>query len=121
MLWSGKTDEAIHSLETAFRFDPNQVPGSYMFLGIGYYLRGLYDKAIKVLEEGVSRKKDWAGNHIILAATYAQAGRLDDAERETQEVLLLEPFFEINSYGSVFRKQKDRAKIVEGLRKAGLN
>ena len=120
-LWSGKIDEAIHSLETAFRFDPNMPPGEFMFLGIGYYLKGQYDKAIKVLEEGVSRKKNWAGNHIILAATYAQVDRLDDAERETQEVLRLEPFFDIDSYGSVFRNQEDRAKIVEGLRKAGLN
>jgi len=121
MLWSGKIDEAIHSLETAFRFDPNQVPGSYMFLGIGYYLKGQYDKAINVLEEGVSRKKDWAGNHIILAATYAQAGRSNEAEREAQKVLRLEPFFEIDGYGTVFRNQEDRDKIVEGLRKAGLN
>jgi hypothetical protein len=35
--------------------------------------------------------------------------------------LRLEPFFEIENHGSVFRNKKDRAKIVEGLRRAGLN
>ncbi len=97
------------------------IHGNFMFLGIGYYLKGQYDKAINMLEEGVSRKPGWVGSHIILAAAYAQSGRSEDAEREAQVVLRLEPFFEIGNYGSVFRNQEDRAKIVEGLRKAGLN
>ncbi len=121
MLWSGRVDEGIHSLETAVRYDPYKGPGDYMFLGIGYYLKGLYDKAINVAEEGLNRKPDWAGNHVILAAAYAQSGHANDAEREAKEVLRLEPFFDVDDYGTVFRKQADRAKIVQGLRKAGLN
>lgn len=121
LLWSGKVDDAIESLETAYRFDPYLSPGLFMFLGISYYLKEQYDKAINMLEEGLNRKPDWVGNHIILAAVYAQSGRLIDAEREAQEVLRLDPFFEIDSYGSVFQNHNDRAKIVEGLRKAGLN
>lgn len=121
LLWSGRVNDAIHSLETAFRFDPNMSPVYFMFLGIGYYLKGQYDRAINLLEEGLSRQPDWAGNHIILAAAYAQSGRSDDAEREAQEILRLDPFFNIDNYGTVFRNQADRDKIVQGLRKAGLN
>jgi len=120
MIWSGRVNDGIHSLETAVRFDPNRSPGNFMFLGIGYYLQEQYQKAIKVLEDGVSRRPAWVGNHLILAAAYAQSDRLDDAKREAREVLRLDPFFEIDSYGSVFRNQADRAKIVEGLRLAGL-
>ena len=121
LLWSGRINEAINSLETAYRFDPNMLHGNFMFLGIGYYLKGQYDKAIQVLEEGVSRKPDWAGNHIILTAAYAQVGHIDDAEDEAKKVLQLEPFFKIDNYGTVFRNLEDRAKIIDGLRKAGLN
>ena len=120
LIWSGKVDEAINSLETAYRFDPNMIHGNFMFLGIGYYLRGQYEKAINILEEGVSRKPDWVGNHIILAAAYAQSGRLDNAKLEAQIVIRLEPFFDIDSYGTVFRNPEHRAKIVDGLHKAGL-
>jgi len=120
LLWSGRTDDAIHSLETAYRFDPNMLHGNFMFLGIGYYLKGRHDKAIRVLEDGVSRKRDWVGNHIILTAAYAQSDRLADAERQAKEVLRLDPFFEIKNYGTVFRNRADRDKIVQGLRKAGL-
>lgn len=94
---------------------------AYALLGLVYTFDGQYDKAINILEEGVSRNSDWVGNHIILAAAYAKSGRSEDAERESQVVLRLEPFFEIDYYGSVFRNQEDRAKIVDGLRKAGLN
>ena len=120
MLWAGMVDDAIYSLETAYRYDPNLSPGLSMFLGMGYYLKGQYGKAINVLEEGVSRKPDWAGNHIILTAAYAQADRIDDAEDEAKKVLQLEPFFEIDSYGTVFRNPEHRTKIVDGLHKAGL-
>ena len=90
-------------------------------MGIGYYLKGQYAEAIGVLEEGVSRSRDWVGNHIILAAAYAQADRPVDAEREAKEVLRLDPFFEVENYGTVFRNPAHRDKIVEGLRMAGLN
>jgi len=119
MLWSGRVDDAIHSLETAYRFDPNMSPGGFMSLGIGYYLKGQYDKAIRVLEEGLTRKPDWVGNHIALAAAYAQSDRTDDAAREVKDILRLDPFFDINNYGTVYRNKADRAKIVEGLRKSG--
>jgi len=120
LLWAGRTDEAILSLETAHLFDPNLAYGNFMFLGIGYYLKGEYAKAIRVLEEGVSRSRDWVGNHIILTATYAQSDRSADAERQAKEVLRLDPFFEVANYGTVFRNPADRDKIAQGLRKAGL-
>lgn len=38
MLWSGSVDEAFRNLKTAYRFDPNMLPGGFTDLGIGYYL-----------------------------------------------------------------------------------
>jgi len=35
-------------------------------------------------------------------------------------VLMLEPFFEVDSYGTAFRDPADRERIRAGLRKAGL-
>jgi adenylate cyclase len=120
MLYSGQVDDAIHSLETGLRFDPNMGPGDFMELGLAYYLKGRYDDAIMTLERGVGRKQEFVGNHIALAATYARAGRSEDAARAAAAVLRLHPFFELDSYGSVFRNSADRAAIIEGLRKAGL-
>jgi adenylate cyclase len=91
-----------------------------MFLGLGYYLKGQYDTAISTIERGVAQYPDFAGNYLALAASYAQAGRSEEAARAAAEVLRLDPFFEVESYGTVFRNPADRATIRKGLIKAGL-
>jgi adenylate cyclase len=120
MLYSGKTEEAIHLMETENRFNPHLGPGDFMELGLAYYLKGRYKDAIKILERGVGQKPDFVGHHIGLAAAYAQSGRSKEAKREATTVLQLSPFFETESYGSAFRNPADRVALVAGLRKAGL-
>ena len=119
-LYSGRTDEAIAAAKTALRFDPNISPSAYYCLGSGNYLKGQYNDAIKALKMGVARKSDFVDLHIILAASYAQGRRQEDAVRETKTVLRLDPFFKVESYGEAFRNPADRKKILDGLRKAGL-
>jgi len=120
MLYSGRTDNAIRSLETALRFDPNRGPGYYMELGLAYYLKRRYQDSLGTLEKGLSRRPDFVGYHMALAAVYAQLGRSENAANAAATVLRLHPFFEVDSYGSVFRNPEDREAIVDGLRKAGL-
>jgi adenylate cyclase len=120
MLYSGRTDDAIHSYETTIRTDPNTPEHNLIQLGLAYYLKGRYGDAIRTLRKIVSRWPNSAGAHVALAAAYAQSGRPEDAKRAAQTVLRLNPFFELESYGSLFRNPADRAAIVEGLRKAGL-
>lgn len=120
MLWSGRPDDTIEAIETLLRYDPGTTPGTYMFLGLGYYLKGRYDMAISAAERGLVRYPDFVGNHIALAAAYAQAGRSEDAARAAAKVLRLDPFFEVESYGTVFQNPADRTAIREGLKKAGL-
>jgi adenylate cyclase len=120
MLYSGRTEEAIQSMETEMRFNPHLVPGDFMELGLAYYLRGRYEDSIRILKRGVGQKPDFAGHHIGLAAAYAQLGRSDEAKQSATTVLRLSPFFETESYGTAFRDPADRRALVEGLRKAGL-
>jgi adenylate cyclase len=91
-----------------------------MELALAYYLKRRYQDSVGTLEKGLSRRPDFVGYHMALAAAYAQLGRSEDAADAAAAVLRLHPFFEVDSYGSVFRNPKDRAAIIEGLRKAGL-
>jgi adenylate cyclase len=121
LLWSGHTDEAIQALEKTIRLDVRSKQVVFLFhLGLAYYLKGQYQKAVAVLEEGVVQDPDYIGYHIGLAATYAQLGRTADAEREAANTLQRNPFFEVGFYGTAFRNPDDREKIRAGLRKAGL-
>ena len=92
-----------------------------MNIGIIYFLKGQYDEAVNWLNKGVGRWPNFLGNHIILTSTYAQAGRIEEAKKEAGEIKRLAPFFEVDFYGSAYRNQEHRNKLVSGLIKAGLN
>ena len=120
LMFSGRTDSAIKALETTLRLNPSTIAGSFYFLGLGYYLTGRYDDAIKTLKQGLSREYNHVDIHLVLAASYAQAGRLEKAKGAAKMVLMLQPIFEVDAYGTVFRSSADRKRIQDGLRKAGL-
>jgi adenylate cyclase len=120
LLFSSRTDEAIKALETTLRLNPNTFAGSFYFLGLGYYLTGRYDDAIRTLKQGLSREPNHTEIHIALAASYAQVGRLEKAASAAKMVHMLQPIFEVEAYGMAFRNPADRERIRDGLRKAGL-
>ncbi len=120
MLYSGRTDEAIQLFKTGLRYHPYARPRPYWTLGLAYYLKEKYEDAIKTLEHVMSRGQNSAWYHLALAAAYAQSGRSEDAKRSAEMVKKLHPFFEVDSSFTLFRNPADRAKILEGLRKAGL-
>ncbi len=120
LLFSGRTEDAIRFLETLVPLDPLYALATPVHLGLAYYLKGRYEDAIKVLEQGVSRRPDFSQSHIVLAAAYAQMGRMEDASREVALIPQLDPFFDLESYGTAFKNPADRDAILEGLRKAGL-
>jgi adenylate cyclase len=120
MLYSGRTDEAIQLLKTGLRYHPYARPMPYWALGLAYYLKEKYEDAIKTLEHVMGRDQNSAWNHLALAAAYAQSGRSEDAKRSAEMVKKLHPFFEVDSSFTLFRNPADRAKLLEGLRKAGL-
>ena len=119
LAYLGRIDEAMQALETAFRFNPNMTSGGLMHLGLTYYLKGRYEDAARHLERSTAKYPKEVFLHIALAASYAQAGRSADAEREARLVMKLHPFFQADSYGRAFRNPDHRAHIREGLRKAG--
>ena len=119
-LWSGRLDEAIAALKMALRLDSSSPRNIWLHLGFAYYLKESYQKAANILEEGLIKQPDFAGYHIALAATYARLGRLEEASRAADTVRRLDPFFEVESYGTGFRQPAHREAIVAGLRQAGL-
>jgi adenylate cyclase len=119
-LYLGRTEEATRLLEASLRFDPDTDPVTFMTLGLAYYLKGRYEDSISLLKRGLASEPNFVGNHIALAAAYAQSGRSEEAAQEAATVLRLDPFFELESYGTVFRNPADRTAIIDGLRKAGL-
>jgi adenylate cyclase len=120
LLFDGAVEDSIKAIETALRFDPNLDVEQLWILGTAYFLAGKMAEATRTMEQLASRDSTTAHNHIMLAAVYAESGRPDDAARAVADVRKLDPFFKIDSFGSLFRNSDHQAKILSALRKAGL-
>ena len=121
LVWSGRTDDAIESLELAQRIDPELNAFDRFALSLAYYLKGRYLNCIEQAELNQRKNADARFNQVILAAAYAQVNRKDDAARVVENIRRTDPTFEATTFGNKFLNPQDLAKLREGLRKAGLN
>ena len=120
LLAGGRSGDALAALEEAVRFDPSPTPNTFSNLAMAYYLRDRYDDAVRTAQSAVGRYPHHVMLYIALAAAYAETGQLDAAARAAEELRRLHPFFEVESFGQVFRDPADRERFHESLRKAGL-
>ena len=57
----------------------------------------------------------------VLAATYAQLDRRQDAERERAAVMRIAPFLSGERFAAQFGTQQARDHVLDGLKKAGFH
>jgi adenylate cyclase len=119
LLFMGGLDDSIRATEMALRFDPNLDVRQWWSLGVAYLLAGRTADAIRVTEQKIPEDIGFVFNYVTLAAAYAEAGRTEDAARAVDSVRKLDPFFDTDNYGSLFRKADHRAQMAASLRKAG--
>jgi adenylate cyclase len=119
-VWSGDIDGAIKNFEIAVKLGLNPNVNNSFLLGLAYMLAGRNADAIRVLERSVDTNKTDIYSRAILAAAYAEAGRKDDAARQSQEVRKIDPRFDSADFGSLLQKPDLRAKLTRALAKAGL-
>ena len=74
LMWLGKTDAAIESLELALRIDPELNDFDRFALTLAYYLKQRYNEAIEQAELNLRRNPGARFNEAVLAAAYAQVG-----------------------------------------------
>ncbi|MEO8018776.1 MAG: winged helix-turn-helix domain-containing protein [Pseudomonadota bacterium] len=120
LMWLGKTDAAIESLELAQRIDPELNDFDRFALGLAYYLKSRYLLAIEQAELNLRKNPGARFNQAVLAAAYAQTNRGADAARVVEEIRRTDPTFEARTFGNKFLNPKDLDHLRAGLRKAGL-
>ncbi len=115
----GRPDEGIEWIERALRLNPHH-PGWYdVSLGIASYGARQYEEAIGALQR---YQNHTAGSWAFLAASYAQLGRIEEAQGPAAEALKLDPEFSLQAWTEIlpYKYQDDRDHFIEGMRKAGL-
>jgi len=120
---AGDPVRAIQVLEAHMRYDPFYSPWAPRTLGLARYMLRAYAEALPPLRECTSRAPDMSLGHVLLAATLAQLGQLDEARAEAAEVLRVDPKYTIDGTQrrlALFKRPEDAEHLFDGLRKAGL-
>jgi adenylate cyclase len=123
LYYTGRPEEGMERIKLAMRLNPHH-PHNYPFhLGQAYFILKRYDEAIEVFKKGLEMNQSSERMHVWLAATYAQAGRIPDAEWEISQVKESNPSFSLSRISEAFpfKNPADSDHFLEGLRKAGLS
>ncbi len=118
----GRSEEAIPCFQRAMALDPI-CPGMVLhFHGQAYFQLGRYEEAAAVLKRRIFRFPDTDASRVLLAATYGQMGRFDEARAEWREALRVNPDYSLEHRRKVlpYKNADDFESVVSGLRKAGL-
>ena len=69
-----------------------------------------------------SKNYDYLPNHLWLAATYARLGDVDEAQWEKEQVMTLDPTFDLARWLATrpYKHASQRNRLREGLEAAGL-
>jgi len=120
--FGGRPKEALESLDKAVRLNPRHGFLYLVIRGQTYFTLGQYDRATEALMQSVERNPSSQRARMWLAASYAQAGRIEDAEWEADELLTIAPDFSVTRIGEAvpYRNPTHLARFVDGLKKAGL-
>jgi adenylate cyclase len=120
--YGGRSAEALRYFERAMALNP-LCPGMWLhFQGQVYYQLQRYEEAENVLKRRIFRTPETDASRVLLAVTYGQTGRLDEAREQWSEVLRVNPAYSLEHRRKVlpYKNPADFEAVVDGLRKAGL-
>ena len=117
----GDAESAVALIEKGMQLNPYYSWDYPYNLGRALYTQGRFDRAIEALEEARARNEQVITIRLFLAASYLQAGRLDDAEWEVEEIQILNPGETLSHLRKgPIEPQELLDRFIEDLRKAGL-
>ena len=119
---AGKPAEAIPMCKKAIRFEPF-APGTYYAnLGMAFFQNGTdCEEAVKACEKALKLAPEGLIVHIWATTVFSACGREKEARKTAKELLRINPKFSVEAYTKrIPQHQKDKDRIAEALRKAGL-
>jgi adenylate cyclase len=122
--YRGELDLAIEHQARAMRFSPIDPFLYNMYIGTAFahFLAGRYDEAADWANKALREQPNYPAATRILAASKALLGQLTEAQDAMVSLRKFDPSLRGSSVAEVYpvRRPDDLAKLVEGLRKAGL-
>jgi len=118
----GEPEKAIEYIRKGMRLNPFFTWDYYFNLGRAYYTMGRYEEAIEYLLKAKERNENVIQIRLILAASYVNVNRMDEAEWEVEEVQFLNPTETLTHTRQTMPMTNIAYldKFISDLRKAGL-
>ena len=120
--FAGRPREALALMHKAIRLNPMPRSIYYYILGTLYRDMNQYDKGIAALKKCLEIDPDSSFCWINLTAAYSMAGQEDMAREAASETLKRNPNFSLEYFAKQipFKDQASTKRVVDALRKAGL-
>jgi adenylate cyclase len=121
----GEPAEAIERFERAMRLSPLDPLASQTYSGIAlaHLYAGRYDEAASWARKAMLEQPDSAMPARLAAIAYALSDRMVEAREAMARVRVIDPALRLSNLERVWgplRRAEDRARYIEGLRRAGL-
>ncbi len=122
LVWSGKTEEAFAPLERSLRLNPSDHGWILTLMGLAHFFAERDEEALQTLDRSLVRNPDYFWAHLARTAVLGQIGRQSEAGLALNKALEVNPEFSLEFLVSVapFGRERDKVRLVEGLRVAGL-
>ncbi len=123
LTFAGKSEEAIPLFQKAIRLNPFGPTWYFFNLGNALGNTGRFEEAVSAYKKALQRSPDNLLGHVFLATTYSMMGREKEARAEAGEVLRINPKFSLDYFVKTlpYKDQSQIDKVVNAMRKAGLN
>jgi len=124
-VWIGQPDVAIEHLTRAMRLNPldDTMYSMQTATAHAHFFAGRYDDASSWATKALLERPDFLSAWHMAAASSALAGQTEEAKRACSRLRHLDPALRISNLSNLlgpYRRPADRARYMEGLRKAGL-
>jgi serine/threonine protein kinase/TolB-like protein/Tfp pilus assembly protein PilF len=122
LCYDGKTENTVGLIQRAVRLNP-RFPVNYPFhLGQCYFAMGRYEEAIAAFRQALDRNPLSERELLWLAAAYALAGRLADAQWTVSELQAGGRRLSLRRVEPTipFTRREHLERLLEGLRRAGV-
>jgi TolB-like protein len=121
--WAGEAERAIEWGERAVRLSPFDpwIWSAFHALMLGHFRRGRYDEAVRAAYKAVQFNPGHSISHMLLAASLAKVGRLEEAKAAAARVLELQPAFRYSrQFAGVTCAPTLASSLSDALRATGL-
>jgi TolB-like protein/class 3 adenylate cyclase len=122
LTYAGQHEQAVQAMDKALRLDPNppaHVRGTH---GLVLFFDRQFEIALEAFEQARPTMSSFDLSEL-LAMTYAQLGRFDEARAEVDELLKRFPGYSVSFIRTIYSYHKSKADLnlrLDSLRTAGL-